>query len=85
MSIVIEKDNCCINIINHQIHEKAYSVTGHFTALWTLYVTSYLISLPVHSPRHRPMDTAAALEQSKKQEKIGFFKLLSNLYNLLQL
>lgn len=33
MSIVIEKDNCCINIINHQIHEKAYSVTGHFTAL----------------------------------------------------
>lgn len=74
MSIVIKKDNCCINIINHQVHEQACSVTGqsfHCTLNFVCYFVPHLSAWAL-TETQRPMDPAGALEQRKIQEQVFF-------------
>lgn len=77
MFIVITKDNCCINIMNHQVHKQTYSVTGQSFHCILNFVRSCVthLSACALTETQRPVDTAGALQQSQIQEK-GFLKII---------
>lgn len=73
MSIVIKRTIAVlILLIIKSMSKPILLLDSHFTALWPLYVTLYLICLPALTQTQRPVDTAGAFEQSKMQEKVVF-------------
>lgn len=73
MFIVITKDNCCINIMNHQVHKQTYSVTGQSFHCILNFVCSFVthLSACALTETQRPVDKI----QSQIQEK-GFLKMI---------